>query len=145
MNIPPARRSAFSAALSDAPVDGTLLLQRCGRCHAVQYPPRERCGHCLADALAWETIPGEATVLAISALEHSMNGWFSAHLPWRVASLKLDAGPIVFAHLAAPDAAAGARLRVAHARDTSGAWCLVAFAGTLSTFTLQLDQLGISA
>ena len=145
MNLPPIRRGAFSAPLSSAPVDGTLLLQRCGSCHAVQYPPRERCGQCLADALAWETIPGDATVLATTTLAHSMNAWFSAHLPWRIASLRLDAGPIVFAHLAASDAAAGTRLRVAHARDASGAWCLVACAGELSTFTLQLDQLGISA
>lgn len=145
MNLPPVRRSHYSASLAEAPVDGELHLQRCADCTAVQYPPRERCGHCLADALRWERVPGEATVLAVSMLSHSMEPWFAERVPWPIASLRLEAGPVVFAHLAAQNAVAGNLLRVANARDASGVWCLVAFDPATSAFTTQLSQLGMSA
>ncbi len=143
MNLPPSRRSDVSAALADAPVDGSLRLQHCESCGTVQYPPRERCGHCLADALIWQEISGAATLLAVSTLSHSLEPWFAERLPWQVASLRLDAGPVVFAHLAASRAQPHARLRVANARDASGAWCLVAFEGEANTFVRQLEQPGI--
>ena len=144
MNLPPSRRSDVSAALTAAPVDGGLRLQCCARCSVVQYPPRERCGHCLADALVWQEVSGEATLLAVSALSHSLEPWFGDRLPWAVGSLRLDAGPVVFAHLAVAGARPGARLRVANANDASGAWCLVAFEGESPDFTASLEQLGIS-
>ena len=145
MSLPPAHRTPAVTGLAGVPVDGGLRLQRCTRCHAVQYPPRERCGECLADALDWQVVPGEATLLAASALAHSLDSWFSARLPWHVASLRLDAGPVVFAHLLARDASPGDRLRVANARDGSGAGCLVAFAGDPDSLHEHLQHLGISA
>lgn len=145
MNLPPSRRSDASAALAALPVDGGLRLQCCTRCGAVQYPPRERCGHCLADALAWQDVSGEATLLALSALSHSLEHWFTERLPWTVGSLRLDAGPVVFAHLVASAAQPGARFHVANARDASGAWCLVAFDGEPRDFMAKLEQLGVSA
>lgn len=145
MNLPPSRRSEVSAALATAPVDGGLRLQCCAHCTTVQYPPRERCGHCLADALIWQDVSGEATLLALSTLSHSLEPWFAERLPWEVGSLLLDAGPVVFAHLAAPGAQPGVRLHVANARDASGAWCLVAFDGEAGDLSVKLEQLGISA
>ncbi len=142
MNLPPTRRSDVSAALATAPANGGLQLQCCERCGSVQYPPRERCGHCLADALVWQGISGEATLLAVSALSHSLEPWFGERLPWAVGSLRLDAGPVVIAHLAASGAQPGARLHVANARDASGAWCLVAYTGETPDFTAALAQLG---
>ena len=68
-----------------------------------------------------------ATVLACTALWHSLEEWFRARTPWHVASLRLDAGPVVFAHVESRVAEAGPRLRVATAHDAAGAWCLVAF------------------
>jgi len=126
--LPPARRSAFTLALNEAAPDGSLVLQHCAVCGAVQYPPRERCGECLGDELPWRDTQGMATVLAATALQHSLERWYRERAPWHVASLALDAGPVVFAHIEARHALAGLRLRVATARDAAGAWCLVAFA-----------------
>lgn len=125
--LPSARRSAVSRVLNDAACDGSLLLQRCAECGSVQYPPRERCGSCLGDELAWQSTDGMATVLACTALWHSLEEWFRARAPWHVASLRLDAGPVVFAHVESRNAVPGRRLRVATARDAADAWCLVAF------------------
>ena len=38
-----------------------IRLQRCADCGAAQYPPREVCGACLSDRLAWDSadsLPG---------------------------------------------------------------------------------------
>ena len=123
-------RSAASAGLCETPVDGRLRLQQCAECDAVQYPPRERCGKCLSDALVWRVVDGHAELLAVTTLHHSLEPWFGARLPWTVASLKLAAGPVVFAHVAAALAQPGRQLAVATARGPDGGWCLVAFAAT---------------
>jgi hypothetical protein len=66
-----------------------------------------------------------------------------------MASLALDAGPVAFAHIAPALAVPQTRVRVATARDTGGAWCLVAIAddGSEAGQALQraLDQLGMNA
>lgn len=53
-------RNPVSRGLDGLPVDGTLTLQVCADCGAVQYPPRELCRACLADALAWRRVDGSA-------------------------------------------------------------------------------------
>jgi len=123
-------RSPASAALEQGAVDGRLRLQRCAECAAVQYPPRELCLCCLSDRLSWQIVDGEAEILAATALHHSLDPWFAARSPWTVASLRLAAGPVVFAHVRPALAQAGSRLRVANAHGPDGHWCLVAFAPT---------------
>ena len=138
--LPPQRRSIAGAALACAAVDGTLRLQRCGDCGAVQYPPRERCGECLGDTLPVEPVANGATVLAVTALQHSLEPWFAARLPWTVASLRLDAGPVAFAHGEASLAEPGARVRVASVPGPGGAWCLVAFGAGNEDAGAALDR-----
>lgn len=137
--LPPAKRNDFTLTLASAPMDGMLRLQICDGCTTVQYPPRELCSNCLGTCLSWRRVEGAATVLASTALHHSHEAFFRERLPWTVASLKLDAGPIVFAHIEAELARSGARLRVANAHDASGAWCLVAFS-MQGEAALTLDQ-----
>jgi uncharacterized OB-fold protein len=137
---PPRQRTAAGAALGRVHADGSLQLQRCTECGAVQYPPRERCGACLADALRVEQLAAGATVLAATALQHSLEPWFAARLPWTVASLRLDAGPVAFAHIEPALAQPGRRVRVATARDAGGAWCLVALADDGSSSAAALER-----
>lgn len=145
---PPQARSIAGEALAAAPADGALWLQRCGDCGAVQYPPRERCGDCLADALQPAALTPGARVLAATTLHHSLEPWFAARVPWTVASLLLDAGPVAFAHIEPALAQPGTRVRLATARDTGGAWCLVAIAddGSEALAALQrtLNTLGMN-
>ena len=125
--LPPQARTQASAALGAVAVDGALHLQRCDACGSVQYPPRERCGNCLDDALVVAPVACGATVLATTELQHSLEPWFAARVPWTIASLQLDAGPIAIVHIEPRHGRVGARVRVATARDAGGAWCLVAF------------------
>lgn len=126
MSTPSPERNRASAGLAALTPDGSLQLQVCKDCGSVQYPPRERCGECFSEALDWQAVEPGATVLALTELAHSLEPWYAARAPWTVASLRLDAGPVAFAHLHAGDAQPGQRVRLATARDASGAWCLVA-------------------
>ena len=76
-----------------------LSLQHCSKCRHINYPVRELCGNCLADSLVWQSVDGAGTVQSLTALHYPLEKNFSHHLPWRIASVKLDAGPVAFAHL----------------------------------------------
>jgi uncharacterized protein len=80
---------------------GELALQRCTACGVVQYPPRELCWSCLADALEWRVShrePGE--VLATTTLHHSHDPQFRSRLPLRVGLVSLDMGATAVCFLA---------------------------------------------
>jgi uncharacterized OB-fold protein len=89
-----------------------MRLQRCTACGMVQYPPRELCVACLADALEWRTTDAETgEVLAVTLLHHSHDPSFNVQLPIRVGLVRLDAGPTAVCFLA-DNCAAGMRVNV---------------------------------
>ncbi len=105
---------------------GRVALQRCMACEAVQYPPRELCGSCLADALEWrvsDSEPGE--VLATTCLHHSQDARFRARLPLRVGLVRFDAGPTAVCFLD-EGCAAGTRVVVSARTDDAGRVVLAA-------------------
>jgi uncharacterized OB-fold protein len=105
---------------------GRLALQRCLACGAVQYPPRELCGSCLADALEWcvsDSEPGE--VLAATRLYHSHDAQFRSRLPLSVGLVRLDAGPACVCFLVA-GCGAGTHVAVSARADDAGRAVLTA-------------------
>jgi uncharacterized OB-fold protein len=91
---------------------GELVLQRCTACGTVQYPPRELCCRCLADALEWrisDQEPGE--LVATTTLHHSHDTLFRSRLPLHVGLVRLDAGPTAVCFLV-EGCAAGTRVMV---------------------------------
>jgi uncharacterized OB-fold protein len=96
---------------------GELALQRCTACGAVQYPPRELCLSCLADALEWRVSDHEpGKVLATTTLHHSHDPQFRSRLPLRVGLVRLDAGPTTVCFLA-EDCGTGTRVVVSAETD----------------------------
>lgn len=91
---PPAERFAAAAA------DGRLELPVCRACGTVQWPLREVCGACLSTDLTWQPVASKGRVIASSTLHHSLDPEFRRRLPMQVLTVRLDAGPIVFAHCA---------------------------------------------
>ena len=92
----------MSAAMSEftrRAGEGGLQLQRCADCGTVQWPPRDACGACWSPALQWTEISASGVVIAATALHVSMEEFFRARLPWRVGVVRLDGGPVVYAHL----------------------------------------------
>lgn len=98
-SLPPNARSAAASGLTTAAQQGHFALQVCSACHTVQYPPRDVCCQCLQDDLPWQIVPTGATVVACTTLHHSNEPYFQAQLPWRIATVKLDCGPVAIAHL----------------------------------------------
>lgn len=91
--------SAAMAAFAARAAAGVLHLQTCAACGAVAWPPREACSACLSDGLCWRAVSANGTVLAATTLYLSLEDFFRSRLPWRVGVVKLEAGPVAYAHL----------------------------------------------
>lgn len=117
--LPPAHRTRLWETLTRDAEDHLLRLQVCDHCATVQYPPRDVCRRCLADALSWQRQDGRGKVLAVSQLHTSLNEWFNKRLPWAVASVHLEAGPTVICH-APTSIQAGDLVRLENRTDPSG-------------------------
>tara|TARA_R110001599_G_scaffold353462_1_gene592913 strand:+ start:10621 stop:11043 length:423 start_codon:yes stop_codon:yes gene_type:complete len=107
------------------PASATLKLQQCGNCAQVNYPARELCGYCLADALQWQPVKDTGTVQSITELQYSLEPGYTAHLPWRVASIQLDCGPQALTHLV-PGVVTGDAVRLKVIQDGQGNVMLLA-------------------
>ena len=101
------------------------MLQHCGNCAAVQYPPREICHNCLSGTLNWQETNNLGTVLAGVALQRSLEPYFQSQTPWLLGSVKLDCGPVVLVQLTADCNWSGKRIRVTQLIDASGEAVLV--------------------
>ena len=117
--------TTFSTGLPNAT---ELTLQCCGQCQQVNYPPRELCGNCLADSLQWQRVDNSGIVQSVAQLHYSLEPAYAEHLPWIVASIKLDCGPVVLAHLQ-PDIIPGATVKLKLVQDQAANRMLVATAG----------------
>jgi len=106
--------------------EGKLTLQRCRNCGVVQYPYRELCGECLADALQWRIVDGPGTVIAAVRVHASMHAFFRDNAPWCICSVTLDAGPRVIAHSIDGEIGFGSRVTVVDERVSSSYSVLVA-------------------
>lgn len=107
------------------PAHSALTLQICAQCQQVNYPPRELCGNCLADELQWHTVQDSGVVQAMVQLHYSLEPVYAQHLPWAVASVKLDCGPVVLAHLQ-PGIDSGSAITLKVIQDEAGNRMLVA-------------------
>jgi uncharacterized OB-fold protein len=107
------------------PAGARLTLQCCRQCGLVNYPVRELCGNCLADELHWQPVAASGVIQSLVQLHYSLEPGFAAHLPWTVASVRLDCGPVVLAHLQ-PGPGSGDTIELRVVRDGSGNHMLVA-------------------
>ncbi len=114
--------TCFSTGLPHAT---ELMLQCCSKCQQINYPTRELCGNCLADALQWQPVDNTGTVQSVAQLHYSLEAEYADHLPWTVANIKLDCGPVVLAHLQ-PDIVSGSRVTLTIAQDQASNRMLIA-------------------
>lgn len=107
------------------PASGTLNLQQCGECGQVNYPVRELCGNCLADTLQWRPVTNTGMVQSVTELQYSLESVYTAHLPWYIASIRLDCGPVALAHLV-PGIVIGSPVKLQVVQDEHGNHMLLA-------------------
>ena len=96
---PPHARSRKGIVFSTFAAEGRLALQTCAACKHVIYPAREICPKCWSMDLQWQDIPDGGELIAETTLRTSVNTYFRERMPWRIGTVKLDAGPIVLAHI----------------------------------------------
>ncbi len=104
----------------------SLFLQQCTVCETVQYPTRDVCVNCLAGELTVQSQSGTGELLSISALHHSLDHAMAQQLPWVLASVKLDCGPVVLAHLTDTAITAGSKVEVTAQEQANGSSLLQA-------------------
>jgi NAD(P)-dependent dehydrogenase (short-subunit alcohol dehydrogenase family)/uncharacterized OB-fold protein len=117
---PQAARSRAAHGLTAAAAEGRFCLQTCGDCGTVVYPPRDACPACLSPRLPYSDVDGHGVLVAQTTVRVSSDPYFRERMPWRVGTVKLDAGPVLVAHLHG-DAAEGDRVRLELKLDKSGA------------------------
>ena len=94
-----AEMSAAMRAFTERAKGDAFDLQTCAACGVVAWPPREACAFCWSAVLEWKTASAAGVILAATTLHVSHEAFFRARLPWRVATVRLDDGPVAYAHL----------------------------------------------
>jgi NAD(P)-dependent dehydrogenase (short-subunit alcohol dehydrogenase family)/uncharacterized OB-fold protein len=122
--LPPVPRSRAAIKMSAAAAQGVLTLQSCEECGAVLYPPRDACPKCLSVRLRFAPVGDRGELIAETTVRTTTDVYFRERTPWRVGTVRLDAGPVVMAHLHG-DVAPGP-VRVAAKLDKSGNAVLMA-------------------
>jgi NAD(P)-dependent dehydrogenase (short-subunit alcohol dehydrogenase family)/uncharacterized OB-fold protein len=112
-------RSRTAQGLTAAAAEGRFALQVCADCSAVIYPPRDACPSCLSPRLPFRDIDRGGTLVAETTVQTSTDPYFRERTPWRVGAVKLDAGPVIVAHLHG-DTVEGGRVRMELKLDKSG-------------------------
>jgi NAD(P)-dependent dehydrogenase (short-subunit alcohol dehydrogenase family)/uncharacterized OB-fold protein len=123
--LPPGARSRKAIAFSTAAAEGRLALQICAECSHVTYPPREVCPNCWSMDLQWQDIADGGELVSETTLHTSVNNYFRERMPWRIGTIKLDAGPLVLAHLHG-DVGENERVKMIARTDKSGQGVLMA-------------------
>lgn len=75
-----------------------LVGERCERCGSALFPPRDTCPHCAGPAQTPYELSGRGQVYSYSIMYDGPQG-YEAHLPYTVALIKLEEGPMVTAQL----------------------------------------------
>ncbi len=118
-------RSRAAVGLTACAAEGRFALQTCAECGAVQYPPRDACCNCLGVELPWRDITPYGGLLAETTVQTSVNSYFRERAPWRMGSVKLDAGPTVLCHLHG-DIEPRARVKLINRLDKAGQGVIMA-------------------
>lgn len=79
----------------EACAHGKFLLQRCGTHGHLQYPPGPLCRRCGQPMSQWVESSGLGTVQAFSLVHRAPMPAFNAYLPYMVAVVQLQEGPLV--------------------------------------------------
>lgn len=124
--LPPGGRGRSALRLTAAAAEGRFELQTCFDCGTIQYPPRSACVTCLSHRLEWRALDGAGELISDTVLHHSNELYYRERVPLRLGLVRLDAGPILLAHLHGDCAVAPSRVRVRAHLDKSGQAVLIA-------------------
>jgi uncharacterized OB-fold protein len=82
--------------------EGRLLIQQCPRCGHRQWYPRAVCTQCAADP-EWLEATGRGTIHTYTVVRQQGIPAFKAELPYVIAMVELEEGPLIFGSLPGVD------------------------------------------
>ena len=140
-HVPPALRSRAARSMAVHAGQGVFALQVCDNCKQTTYPPRDRCPGCWS-SLQFKPVSRGAIIEAETTIHASTDLFFRQHLPWRIGSAKLDAGPMAIVHLHG-DVQQGDRVRMQLMLDRAGNPALFALPEQDTEFMADDSQLRV--
>jgi uncharacterized OB-fold protein len=79
--------------------EGVLRLQRCEDCGHLRYPIAGYCPRCLSAQAVWEEVSGCGEVYSFVVFRHAYNDAWRDRVPYVVALVQLEEGPIVIGNV----------------------------------------------
>ncbi len=83
----------------DATAQGRIDLAVCDNCGFIPFYPRLMCPDCQGTDMTWTTMSGKGTVYSFSVTRAGASRSWRDHLPFVVAYVQLDEGPIMMTNI----------------------------------------------
>ncbi len=82
---------------------GELVLQRCSHCGRLRYPAAIVCPNCLAPEAQWQPVSGRGKVFSFVVFQRAYHPAWERKVPYNVALIELDEGPIMLSNVVGVD------------------------------------------
>jgi hypothetical protein len=128
--LPTPKPDHLSAPFWEMARDRILALQRCTTCGDVHFPPSPVCPKCLGDVQEWIRASGRGTLFSWCRFHRGYWDSVATLLPYAVAVVRLEEGPLLITKLAGVKDSQALRLGQPVAVDfepTSGGFTLPIF------------------
>jgi uncharacterized OB-fold protein len=76
-----------------------LVLPRCRQCGNVWFPPYAHCPACFSPDIDWQPASGRGEVFAFTVFHRAYLGGFAADVPYHVALIRLEEGPMLYGNV----------------------------------------------
>lgn len=83
----------------DATAEGRIDLAVCDDCGFIPFYPRLMCSECQSTDMTWTTMSGRGTVYSYSVTRAGVSRTWKEHLPFVLAYVQLDEGPIMLTNI----------------------------------------------
>jgi len=83
----------------DATAEGRIELAKCNQCGFIPWYPRLMCPDCQSTDMSWVTMSGNGTVYSFSVTRAGGGRAWREHLPFVLAYVELDEGPIMMTNI----------------------------------------------
>lgn len=93
--------SPLAAPFWAAARERRLVMQRCGACGAIAWPPKPVCPACQSPATSedWREIPDTGEIWSFAVYHRAFHPSVEEKLPYNVAYIRLDAGPMLISNV----------------------------------------------
>jgi uncharacterized OB-fold protein len=89
----------LTAPFWEAARRGRLVIQRCGDCGALRWPPLAGCPECRSREATWDEVDPQGTIWSFVVYHRGFAAELKDQIPYTVVMVQLDAGPYLVGRL----------------------------------------------